>query len=147
MGKFCIVISLWIISLFGANVTYRWPIPNATKNVNSTFCDYRPTGTRYHFHEGTDIPSIFAVDVRTITTNFQLMSLPDSGGDGWIVYVRHYTDDTYPASLFEGSRYIHMYKKNDSLAQTDTVYSNVYVAHNTNFKENHLHLEYQPKRR
>lgn len=142
MGKFCLLIIMSIM-LYGQTITYRWPIPGGFKDVISTYCDYRPASSPPHFHEGIDIRSPLSEDVQCITKNFQLMALPDSGYDGWIVYVRHYTEDSAMAACNHGSRYIHMYDVNDTLNRTDTVYQNVYISHQTDFKDNHLHLEYR----
>ena len=70
----CFASSLLLLPIVALCQTYPWPVTplNQSQEISGTFCEYRDTGSRDHFHNGVDIPKIdgspvYAVDDAIVT--------------------------------------------------------------------------------
>ncbi len=128
-----------ILSLFcrgDTTTTRRWPIVGASdKIITSNLGDYRDN----HFHLGIDIPAQTA-SVRSYSKTFLYLSHVYHPTYYWFVCVDHYSDDS-SSHMISGSQYIHM-NTIDTLLEDGTVYSDVNLANNTGFLDNHLHFDF-----
>lgn len=116
-------------------LTFQWPNRpfTDTHNINGTFCEYRPTGTSPHFHNGADIGE---PDDRPIYSCLDGIVHAIDAGAGSNSYVRIRTN---VGGRWKHISYVHI-QPNPSLAPGDLVGAGATVLGTIYPGQGHVHL-------
>ncbi len=79
------ILALASLAAGGAQAQYGWPVTpfNSSQLITGTFCEYRPTLSSPHFHNGVDIPKADGSPVYAVTDG-TVSSIQRTGGNAYV---------------------------------------------------------------